>query len=606
MLRTDSVSSLLTSPSKEKWERLGLRRRSGVVVPLFSVYSRESVGIGEFTDLQLVADWCAETGNSILQLLPLNETGGAFCPYDALSSFALEPAYLSLRAIPQADTAALAKRLKEVRSAFPCGRRIDYGIKRLKLKILRDIFKEEYCASAEFRRFREENAYWIEAFALFKALKDFHSGRAWFEWGQEYRDSSSPLVAAFARANEREILFHIWVQWQAYRQLKAARAYAAQKAVLFKGDLPILVSRDSADVWQHPEFFNLGLVAGAPPDMYCAKGQRWGTSTYDWGRIRADGYAYPKEKLRYAQQFYDILRIDHVVGFFRIWSIPFEEPLENQGLNGFFDPREEAQWEPHGRELLSMLLQNTSMLICAEDLGTIPPSCTRALKEFGIPGNDVQRWTKDWKVRHDFLPPQEYRFISVSMLSTHDTTNWPAWWENEAGTVDEALFVRKCKDRLPCEEVKYRLFDPGLSRHGRLRWRPEIDSVQKLVAVMGRPEKELADFIEMYENSFAEKEKLWKGLGLDGPMREKCDPELMRLIFRQNLASDSIFCINTIIDYLYCGDILRGDPYEQRINTPGTVGAHNWSWVMPLSLEELCSHKLNAVLKAMIAEAGRA
>ena len=129
----------------------------------------------------------------------------------------------------------------------------------------------------------------------------------------------------------------------------------------------MLVSRDSADVWAHPDFFKLEFAAGAPVDMYCAKGQRWGMPTHNWDRIRSDNFTYVKEKLKVAENFYDILRIDHVVGLFRIWSIPYNEPQETQGLNGFFDPGDENAWGPHGRDLLSILQKSSSLSLCAED-----------------------------------------------------------------------------------------------------------------------------------------------------------------------------------------------------------------------------------------------
>jgi 4-alpha-glucanotransferase len=403
-----------------------------------------------------------------------------------------------------------------------------------------------------------------------------------------------------------EIEFQAWLQWFAFKQFKGLKAYAGSKGVLIKGDLPILVSRDSADVWAHPEFFNLDFAAGAPPDMYCAKGQRWGMPTYNWERIADDGYRYLKEKLRYAENFYDILRIDHVVGLFRIWSIPYSEPLENQGLNGFFDPKDEGAWEAHGRQILSVITNSTNMIILAEDLGVIPKSCPKTLEEFGIPGNDVQRWTKDWKLRHDFLEPQDYRFFSVSMLSTHDTTNWPAWWENEAGTVDEGLFVRRCKERgIDYDYVKPKLFNEAQSRHGRLRWLNSISSVDLLVGILNKRKEELADFIDIYENTYKEKEKLWKHLGLEGQMREKCDADILASALKLTLESRSVFCIQLLTDWLCLTDIFKGDPYQYRINTPGTISDKNWSLVIPLALEDLLKHKVCRRIRTMIESCDR-
>jgi 4-alpha-glucanotransferase len=603
-----SYEYLLNTISKEKWQGCGIKKRAGLVVPLFSIYSKESVGIGEFPDLRLLVDLCEKSADSIIQLLPLNEVGPVFCPYDALSSFALEPAYLSLSVFPAAKKDNIKRRISKLREDFSFASGfLDYNIKQEKMQLLWDIFSEEdFYASPGFNKFRQENAYWVESFALFKVLKEYQCGRAWYDWEEKYRDITNPAVESFRKSREIEIVFQIWLQWWLYKQFKEVKNYAAAKRVFLKGDLPILVSRDSADVWAHPGFFKLEFAAGAPPDMYCAKGQRWGMPTYNWEAIAADGYKYIKEKLKYAQEFYDILRVDHVVGLLRIWSIPYNEPLENQGLNGFFDPSDESKWEEHGRAILLALLNNTRMLLCAEDLGVIPASCTKLLKEFGIPGNDVQRWMKDWNVRHDFLTPEGYRETAVSMLSTHDTTNWSAWWEYEAGTVDEQLFIRKCAGRVDYNFIKDKLFDPKLSRYGRLRWLKEIDSADKLVFIMGRKREELKDFVELYENSYNEKEKLWKQLGFVGWAREKCDAEVLKAALKVSLDSSSIFCINTIVDWLLLTGLFKGDPYQFRINTPGTIDKKNWSLVLPLSLEELLQHKLLPLMKEMNSSCGRA
>jgi 4-alpha-glucanotransferase len=193
------------------------------------------------------------------------------------------------------------------------------------------------------------------------------------------------------------------------------------------------------------------------------------------------------------------------------------------------------------------------------------------------------------------------------MLSTHDTTNWPVWWENEAGTVDEDLFKRKCSDhrRIDFDSVKDKLFDPSRSKCGRLRWREEVDSTEKLTAILGRRREELMDFIDLYENSFKEKEKLWVRLGLPGVMREKCNKEILRAALKMVLDASSVFCINTVIDWLYLSDLFRDDAQQYRINTPGTISEKNWSLKLPIPLEELVKHKVTKEIRKMVAESGR-
>jgi 4-alpha-glucanotransferase len=280
--------------------------------------------------------------------------------------------------------------------------------------------------------------------------------------------------------------------------------------------------------------------------------------------------------------------------------------LENQGLNGFFDPKDEKKWEGQARKILSTIVNSTDMLICAEDLGVIPKACPKVMEELGIPGNDVQRWVKDWNIKHDFLSPGEYRQFSVAMLSTHDTTNWKVWWQYEAGTVDEDLFVRKCRDRqIDFSRVRLELFDLNLSFHGRMRWKKEIDCIDRLLCVLGRKKEEVKDFIELYENSYCEKEKLWKLLACPGPVTEEASNELLARIIQFTLNSRAIFCIHSIIDLLGLSGVFKGDPYQYRVNVPGIISPKNWSLRLPISLEELLSHPVNQQIRKMVVDSGR-
>ena len=575
-----------------------LKRRAGILAPLFSIYSENSLGIGDLEDLKLLIGWCSECGYSIIQLLPMNEVGPTFCPYDSISSFALEPVYARLK------PSSTGKAGSSQSSSY----HVDYNVKDKKMRILKGLYNKEklIASNKEFVLFLEENRYWIDDYSLFKALKGYHNHAPWYEWGNGYRNRDSYLLEQFEKEHKEELSFYKWTQWVLFKQFKDAKRYAESKKVLIKGDLPILVSRDSADVWAHPDFFKLEFAAGAPPDMYCAKGQRWGMPTYNWDRIRSDNFTYVKEKLKVAENFYDILRIDHVAGLFRIWSIPYDEPADNQGMNGFFDPGDENVWGSHGSDLLSVLQNSTSLSLCAEDLGVVPKVCRDALADMGIPGNYVQRWAKDWRVLHDFLDPDKYKKLSVAMLSTHDTANWAAWWENEAGTIDEELFIRKCNERgIDYNYAKERLFDSDRSKHGRLRWIEDIDSKEKYIEALGKRPEELKDFIELYENTYLEKEKLWKRLKLKGKMREKSDAEIVRAALNITASANSIFCIELIFDLLNLAGLCKGDPYKYRVNFPGTVSADNWSLKIPVSLEKLLAHKVTKELKEIVASSGR-
>ena len=606
---SEDISQILPETlSADRWRSLGFLERAGVLAPLFSVYSKNSTGIGDFEDLKLLADWAEKTGNTILQLLPMNEVGGVFCPYDSFSSFAIEPLYICFDKIPFSLSSATKEKIKKLKNEFPAGvAYVDYRLKARKTQLLWEIFVDDGKIDHDgLDTFARDNAYWIYDYANFKVLKNHHAGKAWYDWEDGYKRRDSAWLADFSSEYDTQIKFEIWLQWLAFQQFKAAKEYANKKGVFIKGDLPVLVSRDSADVWAHPEFFKLDLASGAPPDMYCAKGQRWGMPPYNWNNIASSDFRYLKEKLRYADNFYDMLRIDHVVGLFRIWSIPFNEPEENQGLNGFFDPHDQALWGEHGRNILSVIVKNCRSLLCAEDLGVVPAECRPTLLDFGIPGNDIARWTKDWNRRHNFLAPEEYRPLSVAALSTHDTTIFINWWESEAGTIDEALFIQKCASRgIDYTDVKGKLFDANLSKYGRLRWLDSILSEDILVGILGKRKEEVGDFIDMYKNTFGEKAKLWRLFKLAGVVREKADPEIVIAALKFVLSSASIFAIQSILDYLSIDNILKGDLHKYRFNIPGTISDRNWSLTIPISLEDLLRHKVCGQIKKLVEESGR-
>jgi 4-alpha-glucanotransferase len=608
-MEDELTQHLLSTPSARVWQKIGMRKRAGLLSGLFSVYSQESIGIGDFRDLKLLVDFSCRCGLSILQLLPMNEVGALFCPYESQSSFALEPMYLSLRDLVAGQESRFGPALEKLKQAFPAGRpHLDYRIKAEKLKLLKEIYLEIGSRDEKpLEEFRKCQAYWLEDFALYKALKAFHSGQAWYLWPQGLKERDKNSLKLFVNEHRQEIGFQRWLQLKLCQQFSSVKDYCLRQGVLLMGDLPLLVSRDSADVWQHPEFFKLEFAAGAPPDMYCAQGQRWGMPTYNWEAIAADNFRYLKEKLGYARTFYDILRIDHVVGLFRIWSIPYNEPLENQGLNGFFDPAEESKWQPQAERILRVMLEAGDMLLCAEDLGVIPRICPQTLKQLGIPGNDVQRWSKGWDTTHDFLSPADYRWLSVTMLSTHDTTNFAAWWLDEAGTVDEALFIRKCcQYDLDYQRLKPDLFNLRLSRRGRLRWLEKISSPEQLAGVLGRKTDELRDIINLYLNSYGEKNKFWRWAGLKGRFGEGFDQRLLLAALRMNLDSAGIFSIQTMIDWLFPYSVFNGPAFQQRINTPGSISPDNWSLTIPLKLEDLLRHPLSKQVRELVVSAQRA
>lgn len=575
------------SRASDKWNRIGLKRRAGVCVPLFSLHSKKSAGIGELTDLSLFFDWTKKSGMSIAMFLPMNDVGYDFRPYDAQSTFALEPMYLDLSALKGVASEAFTKEIAGLREKFPCGRgRVNYGIKKAKMELLWKQF--ENCGGTfpdAFAAYKKKNRFWLEDFALFKVLKELFPENTWESWGTPYKEKHEAVMAEIKRKNRKRLQFHAWVQWQLYEQFRAVKEYAAGKGIFTIGDLPFLVSRDSADVWANQDYFKLDRVSGAPPDAYMANGQRWGMPPYRWESIAAKGYDYLVEKLRYAENFYDMFRIDHFVGLFRLWTIAANEPPENGGANGHFDPPNEGEWEAHGTRILDTMLASTKMLPCAEDLGVVPDCSYKVLREYSIPGMDVQRWQRAWKTDGRFLNPSDYRPNSVAVLSTHDMPVFLAWWFYEVGTADEGT-VRKLFPRyhLDFESQHAAVFEPP--RYGRLKWHGDLKDVHDMAGRLGRQAHDIPELKSLFEGSFDEREKYLEFIQLSG--EEAKDPKRVaaRALAKAGETS-SVFSIQLIHDWLATAGYFAEDPWSVRINFPGTMGDQNWSFTLPLTLEEL-------------------
>jgi 4-alpha-glucanotransferase len=600
-------SVFLTSASGRQWTRLGARRRAGVCAPLFSLRSRNSIGVGEYPDLPLLAAWCRATGQSIIQLLPLNDVGFDFTPYSSQSSFALEPLHLSLDHVRGVDLSAFSNDMAALRQRFPAGSRVDYGIKAAKLGVLWRMFESSRASDdPAFRAFRERNAAWLRDYALYKTMKERSGQSSWESWTPAWRDRDPAALAEVERENAATVLFHGWLQWQCAEQLGEAHRLCNEQGVYLMGDLPFLVARDSADVWTFQNCFKLKLSSGAPPDLYFAGGQRWGMPPYDWRRIEAEEWRYLIQKLACAEQFFDMFRVDHVIGVFRLYTIHVDDPVENQGLNGVYDPPDKTQWEVHGRKILQVMLSSTSMLPCGEDLGVVPLCSDKVLAEWAIPGLDVQRWRKDWDGDGAFKAPDVYRLNSVAVVSTHDMSLVASWWNDEAGTVDEALFRKKCAGhQLDAGALIPRLFDRDSSRRGRLRWRPDVTQ-DNFLWTIGRPAEKVKDLLDDHRASFSERSQFWRFVGISGDPTAEATPGLILNALAKASESSAVFSIQLIHDYLSLGGHLPGDPVRWRVNMPGSISADNWSCVLPVMLEDMASLSVNGQLLDLHRRTGRA
>ena len=417
-------------------------RGAGSAVPIFSLRTEKDFGIGEFRDLRPLVDWAARTGQCIIQLLPINDTtrkGGwdDSYPYSPISTFALHPLYINLQGLGIKETPAFIKEREELND-LP---ELDYPrVFKAKMGYIRKAFMErgaEDLAGAPYRKFYKENAGWLGEYCEFCAKRD---------------------------GLEKD--YYAWMQFHLDKQLSEEVAYAHSKGVSLKGDLPIGVSGDSAEAYYHPELFNLDSSAGAPPDYFSKDGQNWGFPTYNWEEMAKDNYAWWKARLRKMSQYFDAFRIDHVLGFFRIWEIPqdctsgtmghfnpampyspeeiscaglpldglFHEDPRNPGYyqplispdtgnlpqwqrdrfygiyNDFFYHRHNEFWRRNAEHKLPELLGATGMLACAEDLGMIPDCVPKVLEHEKILSLKMRGMEAEG----------EWKAMSVCATSSHD------------------------------------------------------------------------------------------------------------------------------------------------------------------------------------------
>jgi len=413
-------------------------RRSGILIPLFAVPSDTSWGIGDIGDLRHVVSWLADAGQRVLQLLPINEMApGQQSPYSAISAMAIDPIYLDVATIPEfiavgglnafsSDELAELERVRKAPSVqYPAIRRL----KEHALRLAADRF-----VAAEVRRatpraqlfaaFLDEQAWWLDDYALFRAVHAAEEERPWTAWLASLRRRETPALADAKYSLAGEVTFRQYVQWIAHTQWTEARAEAKRVGVALFGDLPFMVDGDSADVWARQDQFLLDVSAGVPPDAFSESGQDWGMPVYDWDAIAADDFRWLRERARRSADLYDGYRVDHLVGFYRTYGRP------RDGRPPFFTPADEADQVALG-ELLLRIFVGAGAEIIAEDLGLVPDFVRQSLSRLGVPGFRVFRWERYWHSEgQPFIDPEDYPVSSVATSGTHDTQTMTTWWES--------------------------------------------------------------------------------------------------------------------------------------------------------------------------------
>ncbi|MDE6288841.1 MAG: 4-alpha-glucanotransferase [Muribaculaceae bacterium] len=655
-------------------------RGAGTAIPVFSLRSDEDFGVGDFYDLKKMIDWCRETGQNFLQILPINDTTMSHTwvdsyPYNANSCFALHPMYLRLEALGTLADKNRREYYEQHRRELNALEEIDYeAVNKLKIEYFNEIFDQEgerVLASENFKKFVTENESWLTPYAAFCVLRDLNGTPVFSKWGQ-YAEYDKKKIDAFIKKHRRDIDYVMYLQYNLAKQLNEVHEYARAAGVAIKGDIPIGISRDSVDAWIYPRLFNMDCQAGAPPDDFSVLGQNWGFPTYNWEEMARDGFKWWKDRFRNMSQYFDAYRIDHVLGFFRIWQIPIDAihgllgafnpalpftidelrynydfwldvdlhttPYIHESFLGDFfgeyteearerflysvgggryklkdpyktqravadyfaeqpkdekntrlcnallglidqvlfipDPYEKDKYHPrisaqftyiyrslndykrwcfdrlyndfyyrrhndfwYGKAMwkLPPLIDATSMLTCAEDLGMIPGCVPAVLSALQILTLEIQRMPKDPKT--PFGNTWSYPYYSVCTTSTHDMGGIRAWWEDDRA-------------------VSSRFFHEVLHEGGEPPY-------------------------------FAE-------------------PWVCEKILDLQLKSPSMLCIIPLADWLSMdGKLRRNNPAAEIINVPANP-RHYWRYRMHMTINELRHSKdFNNKLKGMIESSGR-
>ncbi len=506
------------------------KKHTGTLFPLFSMRHRKDWGIGDVGSMTLWFDALKELNLNLLQVLPMNEMPpGVSCPYTALSAFALDPIYIAVDELPELKDAAEvrsglnSRRFRaEVRKLRSSGTVLYNEVRHLKFTALWKLYTwfhqnhilKDTAFAGEFRSFCRANSAWLDDYAVFRRLKDTHDWTSWTHWESPLRSRHGDALADLHKREETQIIFFKYLQWCLHRQWTAAKARAGRLGISLLGDLPFMVNQESADVWSRQGEFDIDCEIGAPPDAFSETGQRWGLPAYRWAAVEGNNFDWWRSKVRKAADFYDLFRIDHMVGFFRTWVIPRDVSRRPD-----FDIRDEHGQRGRGKRFLEAVAGASAMLPVAEDLGVIPPYVREVLRELNIPGYKVMRWEKG----HDgnYTDPKDYIPVSLATSSTHDNEPLADWWD----TVDHA-----------------------------------------------------------------EKKLFWKLVSGE----ESAPPAYSKAHAR---ALSSLLGAGSRIVVLPIQDIVGS---KDRVNTPGTLGDHNWTWLFHDTAEDFLK-KRSAAAEAFAA-----
>ena len=575
---------------------------AGVVIPIFSLRSEGSFGVGDFGDLKLMIDWATKTNMRFIQVLPINDTNITHTwqdsyPYNSISIYALHPQYIDFRQLPELKDEASKQKFQKLQKELNALPQIDYErMFQAKMEYLHLLFDQEWktvSSRASFKQFCEDNKHWLQPYAAFCYYRDLYGTAEFSKWPKE---ATIEATQKQGFKGKKILSFWMFVQYALDQQMRAAHDYGRKHQIVLKGDIPIGISRDGVEAWVEPKYFNLNGQAGAPPDSFSADGQNWGFPTYNWDVMLKDGCQWWVRRFRKMAEYFDAYRIDHVLGFFRIWEIPVpeksglkgqfapalgmsKEEIESYGVHNHMelflvDHKRNDRWHPRiavqfhedyqrlsdgekdcfnrlynddfyrrnnqfwyneAMKKLPRLTQATHMLCCAEDLGMVPDCVPWVMNELRILSLEIQTMPKDPSLRFGKLKRNPYR--SVCTFSTHDMPTMRQWWDED-------------------EERAQAFYNVSLRRND------------------------------------AAPHPLPGWLAKD--------------IVSRQLTSPSMLCLLSLQDWLSIDERLRlPDQNAERINIPANP-RHYWRYRMHLTIEQLLSeNEFNETISTLIIQSGR-
>lgn len=634
--------------------------KTGTAIPLAALKTEACVGCGEFSDLMSFADFCVRSGLEIIQLLPVNDTGTDSSPYNALSAFALHPIYISISRLPEFNpSSAFGERLSALKNLYEDERRFNYtDLRREKLKLLKDIYLSCFESIEKDGRLADwimENP-WVQPYAVFMRLKDAHYEASWKEWDKKYRKPTPRAIQKLwdDEALRQEHLYFAWMQYRASQQFGEAADYIRSRGLMLKGDIPIMMNEDSCDAWAYTHFFNDDMRAGAPPDGMNPGGQNWGFPVYRWNQLKKDGYSWWKDRLRTASRYYDAYRIDHVLGFFRIWQIPSRELSARMGHAdpdafitrkslheaGFSDERIRWLSEPHvpTREIEAVnshdylgthgILRTIMNRIGDEELWLFKEDIRGEKDIFALALPYPIREKLAYLWRNRTLRAAGKDSFSVQWCYT-DSSSWQSLSEDERDSLGrlienvqrerEKKWEKQARDilgelvsatkMLPCAEdlgsnpasVPRVLADLGILGLRVVRWtRKWAEAGEPYVPFEDYPELSVAAS-SVHDSSTL---RLWwlnrEDNGVfaqafpppEGIVPGEYGPHTADWLLRCIARSASRFCIHPIQDFLsLCAEYYADNPQEERVNIPGQVNTFNWTYRLPTTVENMIAHR---------------